>query len=443
MEIMKSKHRDLRKKIVPVLYTVVLALFANFSEAKDIAGYNDIVTRYAQGLSDEEQMAFVNSMQNSVRNALEHILQSELSASRVERQHIFRQSKGKPTKLFEFNNQYTAIGFERIFNHRGVWLKVAYVLLFEIRGPQELKYIDTYLFWKGRNYFEEYKQTSFNDLCKKFPIIAQMGECNNSLAKKIVKSEKEKPSPSTLQKPVRAESDLAVKKVNELDSKLRSLTAAIEEKADKRHTHSAEDITSGIIPEAYIDNAITRDRELRRTRQQAVVPHENADNSDYVADLESRIEELENTVTALSELLAGVSRNQDSIVFSGVNIQIVNGTGTTGGKVNGNGNLIVGYNQPREGNRTTIRTGSHNIIIGDGHEYTSYGGFVAGLSNTISGSYSSVTGGLRNAANGDYSTVNGGHFKTAEGVYEVADAKPDQTEEKKKEKRGCFIGQLQ
>ncbi|MCP4155412.1 MAG: hypothetical protein GY757_47240, partial [bacterium] len=49
----------------------------------------------------------------------------------------------------------------------------------------------------------------------------------------------------------------------------------------------------------------------------------------------------------LDEVFSGVSRSGDTIVFSGVNVRIENGTGSTGGEVNGLGNLFIGYNEER------------------------------------------------------------------------------------------------
>lgn len=430
---MGNKHKQPFLKITRIIFTVILVLFANLSYAKNISGYNDLVSQYAKDLSEKEQAAFRASITASAHNALDNILRKELSATQVERRHIFRQSEERPTKIFEYNDGYAAIGFEKMLHHRGVWEKAAYLLLFHVKNTNDIKYMDNYLFWKGNNSVEEYKRISNSDLCQSFPILAQTGACNHSITKKIAAVETPKQS-------VGVESSLATK-VADLNAKLNNINASIAKKADKRHTHPGGDITSGIIREAFIDSAIARDREISGARR--TVSNANADSTN-VAELENRVEELENTVKELTELLSGVSRNQNDIVFSGMNVHIVNGTGSTEGTVNGTGNLIVGYNQSRNGNDTPERTGSHNIVLGDGHEYTSYGGFVAGLSNTISGSYSSVTGGLRNVASGDYSTVNGGHFKTAEGVYSVA--VPDDAtvpEKSEKKKSGCFIGQLQ
>ena len=59
------------------------------------------------------------------------------------------------------------------------------------------------------------------------------------------------------------------------------------------------------------------------------------------------------------------------IVFQGCNVHVRNGKGSTQTK-NSKGNLIIGYNE--EGSSSKERDGSHNLVIGKQHEYTSYGG---------------------------------------------------------------------
>lgn len=132
-----------------------------------------------------------------------------------------------------------------------------------------------------------------------------------------------------------------------------------------------------------------------------------------VTALQSQVATLQTQVNALVALLANVTRSGNDITFSGVNIRIVNGTGTTDGPVNGLGNLIVGYNEARSSGND--RTGSHNIVAGTEHNYASFGGLVVGRRNTISGQYSSVSGGLDNTASGDDSSVSGGINNTASG----------------------------
>ena len=76
--------------------------------------------------------------------------------------------------------------------------------------------------------------------------------------------------------------------------------------------------------------------------------------------------QLETQLAQVTALLANVTRGtvngQDTIRFSGVNVQIVDGSGNTSGAVNGRGNLIVGYNELRGSG--DVRTGSHNIVVG-------------------------------------------------------------------------------
>ena len=82
-------------------------------------------------------------------------------------------------------------------------------------------------------------------------------------------------------------------------------------------------------------------------------------------------------------------------------------------QTNGVGNLIVGYNE--KGYTRTDKSGSHNIVVGTGNSYPTYGGLVAGRDNTISGAYATVTAGSRNTASGDYSSVSGGGYNYARG----------------------------
>jgi hypothetical protein len=99
--------------------------------------------------------------------------------------------------------------------------------------------------------------------------------------------------------------------------------------------------------------------------------------------------------------------------FTGVNVQVVDGSGDTGGTTNGRGNLIVGYNEDNA--PPNDRSGSHNLVIGPRHTFSSYGGLVAGYRSTVSGPSASVTGGYGNAATNRYASVSGGYYNTASG----------------------------
>ena len=97
----------------------------------------------------------------------------------------------------------------------------------------------------------------------------------------------------------------------------------------------------------------------------------------------------------------------DDFVFTGVNVHVRSGSGATDGSVNGLGNLIVGYDELR-GSGLDDKTGSHNLVVGPTHNYSSYGGLVAGCRNAVSGIYASVSGGSNNAASNECASVSGG-----------------------------------
>jgi hypothetical protein len=106
----------------------------------------------------------------------------------------------------------------------------------------------------------------------------------------------------------------------------------------------------------------------------------------------------------------------NEVVISGANLRIVNGLGNTE-TTNGLGNLIVGYNEPRPPGESPpdIRTGSHNIVVGEEHNFSSFGGLVVGFHNEISGEFASISGGEFNFARGRVSSVSGGFDNTASG----------------------------
>jgi len=109
-----------------------------------------------------------------------------------------------------------------------------------------------------------------------------------------------------------------------------------------------------------------------------------------------------------------------TIRIEGVNLQIVNGLGATNGNpvdpgsidpdataTNGLGNLIVGYTEQSPVD-VSDRTGSHNVVVGPGHGYSSFGGLVVAKNNSIAAPYGVITGGTENDVLGPYSAIAGG-----------------------------------
>ncbi len=159
--------------------------------------------------------------------------------------------------------------------------------------------------------------------------------------------------------------------------------------------------------EAQIPDEITRDTELGTGLDgKADTSHTHETVYYTQSQVNTIVSNLQSQLDALNTLFANVTRTGNDITFSGVNVHIVSGSGTTDGTVNGLGNLVVGYNEERTSGND--KTGSHNIVIGSMHNYSSYGGLVAGHNNSISGQYAAVSGGRNNIAAGYASSITGG-----------------------------------
>src|SRR5262245_15481089 len=120
-------------------------------------------------------------------------------------------------------------------------------------------------------------------------------------------------------------------------------------------------------------------------------------------------------VAVLEDKLVAVTFNSagHELVITGVNLRIVNGLGATE-TTNGLGNMILRYNESRGLDQDT-RTGSHNVVVGEFHNFSSFGGLVVGQSNEISGEFASIGGGQGNTASGEFASVSGGNANTASG----------------------------
>lgn len=153
-----------------------------------------------------------------------------------------------------------------------------------------------------------------------------------------------------------------------------------------------------------------------------------------VASQDAEIESLKGnsalTLDGYVELVADDNYpNEKRVLFSGVNVQVINGLDQA--TVNGLGNLIVGYDEPRSATGALVcsngeyktkqectdnsevwasshKSGSHNLVVGNNNAYSQTGGFVAGFDNAVTRSYATVSGGQLNIASGPYSSVSGG-----------------------------------
>lgn len=108
-----------------------------------------------------------------------------------------------------------------------------------------------------------------------------------------------------------------------------------------------------------------------------------------------------------------VNTTTKTVRVSGANLQIVSGSGSTAGTVNGTGNLIIGYNE-NQGKKA--QTGSHNLVVGNEHGYSSYGGIVSGFNNEITGIYAVAAAGRNNVVSGAMSGIFGASYSKASGA---------------------------
>jgi hypothetical protein len=135
---------------------------------------------------------------------------------------------------------------------------------------------------------------------------------------------------------------------------------------------------------------------------------------------------LNQRIQALEAKLRCVTIQGTELIVTGCNVHILNGMNATIAQdSHGLGNLIIGYNEVPSG--AVDRTGSHNLVIGPEHIYSSTGGLVAGWHNTISGVSASVSGGAYNTASGARASISGGTGNTAIGRSDSVSGGQDNT----------------
>lgn len=138
-----------------------------------------------------------------------------------------------------------------------------------------------------------------------------------------------------------------------------------------------------------------------------------------VADANAEIAQLQSITAAQSATIVSLDGRLASLEFKtqaisavgtdlfidGMNVHVRSGSGSTSATPNGRGNLIIGYNEPKTTAPVSVRTGSHNLVLGQRNSYTSYGGIVGGVENRIGGAHASVISGESNQSTGEQSVV--------------------------------------
>lgn len=273
-----------------------------------------------------------------------------------------------PRELIILNERYLSISFNAKVKRQGSGQNkvydVIYALLFERASTNELTFFDNkYLSWVGDEDIESYK------ILKGTKLAEYYRKKGAEYVFFTDKRKKKKAQPQTI---------------------------------------DASMIKSGILKEQYIDGAMTRDKELKGILEAYV--QKGAMPATVVAAPggDKRVSALEARIKKLEALLMNVKRKGKDIVFTNMNVHVVNGTGSTE-KSNGKGNLIIGYGSSGKG--------SHNVAVGNKNSYSSYGSIVSGSNNVVSKKYTVVAGGKSNKSTGDYAVIVGGRDNKAEGSY--------------------------
>ena len=176
-------------------------------------------------------------------------------------------------------------------------------------------------------------------------------------------------------------------------------------------------LRNGAVTSAKIASGAVTDGKITGPISSAKIQQGTSTVDAVITALTNQVAALTSEVNALKTKLVNVTTSPDGhdIFITGANLHVRSGSGATDGLINGLGNIIIGYNELRLPSAVNDRTGSHNLIVGKRHNFSSFGGMVVGFFNTISGQYASVSGGASNTASGTNSSVSGGTANTANG----------------------------
>jgi hypothetical protein len=125
----------------------------------------------------------------------------------------------------------------------------------------------------------------------------------------------------------------------------------------------------------------------------------------------AQVEQLKSLLPFISFAASGVG-GKPTVQFTGVNVQVLSGAHKTNATPNGEGNLVIGYD---ENPAKHEQTGSNNLILGEEQTFTSYGGILGGFANSVTGPFASVTGGGENSAESKEAAISGGWLNVVSG----------------------------
>ena len=406
------------KKIAGAIFLATLlstCLMVRTGSAERVKTYEDLLVLLSNENSPEHQTKLLEKIHKSQKAMIDQYSKQNVISSSVSRYFKFKD----PIAIHHISDQYFAVSFHAETTKHNYKNKVIWVLFFNRPSPGDISYAENFFAWEKPVEIAQYINAPETMFCSQLKSVYGI-DCK----KQHDEDAGAENNPTTAHAADGQTQFFFQNKMNK--------------KPDINHLHNGSEITSGKIKADFIDEAICRDSELRdaiaglqanrKHAENAVLPIPAIDAFSKRIDklelqmkenaaLKAEVKSLKITVRELSALLAGVNRKGNEITFSGVNVHLVNGNRATDGEPNGLGNLIVGYNEAPTGKTVDARSGSHNVVIGKNHSYSSFGGLVVGQSNSITSPCAVVSGGFNNTASGNFSTVSGGQLNTASGDY--------------------------
>jgi hypothetical protein len=141
------------------------------------------------------------------------------------------------------------------------------------------------------------------------------------------------------------------------------------------------------------------------------------DTAGEVAAINPAIDRIAARIEATEAVLSPVSYDARTGDWrlTGVNLHVRNAGGSTDG-IDGRGNIVIGWN---ESAADDARTGSHNLIVGAGHDWESHSGILSGTDHLLIGPGGAALGGEGNTVTAEGAVALGGQDNVAAGLLAV------------------------
>ncbi|GAB6094961.1 hypothetical protein JCM14469_12130 [Desulfatiferula olefinivorans] len=354
-------------------------------QAEPVTGYSSYIRLLPGGTEKQAaNFALITAAQDEVR---------ALEAEKRRREIKFE----RPVDIFFLNATYTMISFEVFFrpmeNSRFSTHPAIFALLFEGTDMNGIRrYTSRYIKWIGELDLEEYRASQINDFCDYFRR-AGVEDCLpvKDSATAVASPRRTAPAPAQVSVGGAISGDMitrgvvkeayidpAIVRKKDFDAQLGRQGKTVEALGATVKTLQAKgDDLDGRVLEINrkIDElavAMAEDHQARTEWEAALDPELMNSMARTIEEQEQRIRLLSSKLADLQTLLDGVSRRGNTLLLTGANLQIVNGSGVNQGADNGAGNLIVGYEDSRPSDERL--SASHQIIqpTGDVAEVTVY-----------------------------------------------------------------------